>query len=223
MKFVLVWDWPVRVGHWLMVLLFSGLIISGKSDVVDMQWHFYLGYGLSAVLLARIVYGFCGSYHVRFAHFLQTVRQSMHYAIDLIQGNSRDLLGHNPLGWLMVVLLLLLMGLQVISGLFYTDEVFLYGPLYDYASEVWLERFASLHQQLPDILLGLVALHVAAVLVHELCFKERIILAMLHGKKRTPMSRSVPVVSTPRWGIVISVGVSLLWLLWLYWLPSGAF
>ncbi|RUM51577.1 MAG: branched-chain alpha-keto acid dehydrogenase subunit E2, partial [Marinomonas sp.] len=44
---IMIWDWPVRLLHWLMVLLFTGLIVTGKGDGDYMDWHFYMGYGLS--------------------------------------------------------------------------------------------------------------------------------------------------------------------------------
>ncbi len=40
---VAVWDWPVRVVHWSMVLLFVLLLITGLRGGDALQWHMRFG------------------------------------------------------------------------------------------------------------------------------------------------------------------------------------
>jgi len=228
MKRVLVWDWPVRVFHWLMVVLFLGMIITGKSEEDYLELHIDLGYVFSGVLVARIIYGFLGSYHGRFKQGLISFKEMLPYTMIMYKklkakksdDQNDEKLGHNPLGWMMVFALIALLSIQVISGLFSTDDIFWYGPFYDYASDDVLVLLAQLHRISPDVLIALVILHILAVLLHEICFKERLILAMVHGRKSIRLTSDAPLITAPRLGVVVSLGVSLIWLIWLFSLPS---
>ncbi|MGO2512530.1 cytochrome b/b6 domain-containing protein [Marinomonas polaris] len=221
MKSTLVWDWPVRISHWLIVLLFTGLIITGKSEGDYIQYHFYMGYGLSAVVIARVLYGFYGSYYARFSQFVKGPKVAFRFAMSLFSGRPKKYLGHNPVGALMVVVLLLALSVQWGTGLFTSDEVFWFGPFYSLISEDLASQLASIHHFLPNVLLGLVAMHVLAVFYHELCLKERLIEAMILGRKKHHTMTSVEVASvevkTPRWGVIFSLLMGLSWLaaLWL--------
>ncbi|MCB5161499.1 cytochrome b/b6 domain-containing protein [Marinomonas algarum] len=224
MKTTLVWDWPIRLSHWLIVLLFTGLILSGKSDGQYIEYHFYLGYSLSAVVIARILYGFYGSYHARFHTFIKSARVTIDYLKSLLTGHPQAHLGHNPLGGLMVLVLLGALTAQWATGLFTSDDIFWFGPFNDQVSADLASELASLHRQLPDILLGLVAIHVLAVLYHEIRLKERLIAAMVHGRK--PLSRSQgsrlfsqEPIQTPRWGVIFSLFIGLAWLVALWLMP----
>lgn len=219
MKSTLVWDWPVRVSHWLMVVLFSGLIFTGKSDADYMQYHFYMGYSLSAVIIARVLYGFYGSYYARFSQFVKGPKSAFRFAMSLLSGRPKKYIGHNPVGALMVVALLLALTVQWGTGLFNSDEVFWFGPFNTLISQEWVSQLASIHRFLPDILLGMVAVHVLAVFYHELCLKERLINAMIHGRKTK--TESIPAtVKTPRWGVIFSLSMGIAWLAALWMMPT---
>ena len=219
MKSTLVWDWPVRISHWLMVFLFTGLIITGKSDADYVQYHFYMGYGLSAVIIARVLYGFYGSYYARFRQFVKGPKVAFRFAVSLLSGRPKKYLGHNPVGALMVIVLLFALSVQWGTGLFTSDDIFWFGPFYSYIPEDWASELASIHRFLPNVLLGLVAVHVLAVLYHELCLKERLIEAMIHGCKKKPAPTSIAV-KTPRWGVVFSLLMGLAWLAALFMMPT---
>jgi len=218
MKSVLVWDWSIRVSHWLMVLLFTGLIITGRYDRDYFDYHFYLGYGLSALVVFRLIYGFYGSRYAKFSQFLKGPQAMLAYASDMLKGKPKAHLGHNPVGALMVIALLLGLTLQWGSGLFTSDDLFWTGPLNVYLSDDWLSRMGWLHHVLPNILLTLVGLHICAVLYHELCLKERLVMAMIHGKKKAKQAPA-EAIKAPRWGLIFSMLIGLSWLAWLWLLP----
>lgn len=215
---VLVWDWPVRLMHWSLVILFTGLIITGKSDGDFMELHFYFGYGLSAVIIARVIYGFIGSDFARFKQFIYHPVDVFKYSKTLLIGKGEEYLGHNPVGGVMVILLLLALTAQWGSGLFTSDEIFWFGPFYGSISDEMTAQLGSVHHFLPNILLALVALHILAVLYHEVRFKERLVAAMLHGKKPN-RGESSETIQTPRVGTVLSLGLGLAWLVWLWNIP----
>ena len=214
-----IWDWPVRMLHWLMALLFTGLIVTGKGDGDNMDLHFYMGYALSAVIIARIIYGVIGSEFARFSQFIYSPVTILSHVKALVTGKGKEYLGHNPVGGVMVITLLLALTLQWGSGLFISDEIFLFGPFYGAISDGSTEFLGSIHHSLPDILIILVALHVLAVLYHELRFKERLIAAMIHGKKVAHNPASVEPVKTPRIGVIVSLTCALGWLTWLWSIP----
>ncbi|REG85059.1 cytochrome b/b6 domain-containing protein [Marinomonas pollencensis] len=218
MKSILVWDWSIRVSHWLMVLLFTGLIITGRFERAYFDYHFYLGYSLSALVVFRVIYGFYGSRYAKFSQFIKAPKVVVHYLRSFLKGKPNRHLGHNPLGALMVVALLIGLTLQWGSGLFTSDDLFWTGPLNAYLAEDWQSWMAWLHHVLPDILLWLVGLHVAAVFYHELCLKERLVSAMIHGKKRTHQARPESI-TTPRWGVLFALLMGGAWLVWLWLLP----
>lgn len=215
---VLVWDWPIRLMHWLLAILFTGLIITGKSDGDYMALHFYFGYSLSAVIIARVIYGFLGSDFAKFKHFIHHPIKVLRYSKALILGNGEGHLGHNPVGGVMVILLLLALTAQWGSGLFSSDEIFWFGPFYGTVSDELSEQLVAVHHLLPNVLLAMVALHILAVLYHELRFKERLVAAMLHGKKQPNELIEEPI-KTPRIGVVLSLGAGLVWLVWLWSIP----
>ena len=217
MKSTLVWDWPIRMMHWLMVLLFTGLIITGKSDADYMQYHFYMGYGLSAVIIARVLYGFFGSHYALFGQFVKGPKEILSYAKDFLFSRPKKYIGHNPLGGLMVVALLLALTVQWATGLFNSDDIFWFGPFSSLVSEDMIQRLSFIHHLLPDWLLGMVAIHILAVFYHELCLKERLIDAMILGRKKHGMKAKA--VKTPRWGVIFSLTMGLAWLAALWMMP----
>ncbi|MCV2403638.1 cytochrome b/b6 domain-containing protein [Marinomonas sp. C2222] len=218
MKSTLVWDWPIRLCHWLIVLLFSGLIYTGKADEDYMQYHFYMGYMLSAVIIVRVLYGFYGSRYALFSQFVKQPRHAFNYVKSILAGKPQEYLGHNPLGGLMTVFLLLVLTLQWITGLFNSDDIFWYGPFSALLPVSWLSQMSYIHYALPDWLIGAAIIHILAVLYHEFYLKELLTAAMIHGhKKYTKAARSE--VKTPRWGVVFSLLIGAAWFLALYLMP----
>jgi cytochrome b len=83
----------------------------------------------------------------------------------------------------MVVALLLALGVQAVLGLFGNDEIVNVGPLYGYVSDAVSVRLTSLHRHLFYWIAAAVGLHVAAVLAHRVFHGERLVRAMISGRK----------------------------------------
>jgi len=206
---VRVWDVPVRLIHWLMVLAIGTSWWTAETGRMD--WHRYAGYSMLALVSFRIYWGFFGSSTARFSQFVRGPRTIASY----LKGSWVAMPGHNPLGALSVVVLLVLLLAQVVLGLFAVDvDGIESGPLSAHVSFELGRAAASWHEDLFDVLLWLIGLHVLAVLYYVLYKKENLIAAMVHGKRAgsyDPLG-SVKSATRLRFGIgVVLVGV-LTWL-----------
>jgi len=180
-QYISVWDLPVRLVHWAIAVCFVTLLVTVRQGW--MQAHFYAGYSLAALIVFRLIWGVLGTRYARFSSFRITPKTLAGALRGLLRGETNRFAGHNPAGALMALILLGTLGLQVASGLVYSDDVFWFGPLYFEASETLQQWAALLHPRLPALLLALVALHILAVLYHRLRLREPLVAAMVHGRK----------------------------------------
>jgi len=178
-----VWDLPVRIFHWLLVAAFVGAFVTNKLGVAYFGWHVFCGYAVIVLVAFRIVWGIVGTRHALFRNFLRGPGETLRYAASLLHGRPPAYAGHNPLGALMVVVLLLALGVQAILGLFANDEIVNVGPLYGYVSDAVSLRLTSLHRHLFYWIAAAIGLHVAAVLIHRVFHGERLVKAMISGRK----------------------------------------
>ena len=170
-----VWDLPIRLVHWLLAGLIGFSWWSVKNHHTD--WHIWSGCAILTLLIFRLLWGFVGSSTARFASF---VRGPSGLA-DYFRGRWSGI-GHNPLGALSVVALLLAVAVQVGLGLIAEDEDGLYtGPLYRLVSTDTSDRARDLHETWFNVILALIALHVAAILFYRLRGK-RLTNPMITGR-----------------------------------------
>lgn len=176
----LVWGLPIRLFHWILLGLVGVSFYTGKfGDFDSIDNHMLAGYGIIALVLFRIMYGLFGRGHIRFTEFIKGPRNIIAYI-----KSPQPTVGHNPLGALGIIALLLSLSVQVGTGLFTTDEIFVDGPLYHLVSSEVSGVLSQIHSINQWVLLGLIGLHISAVAFHELWLKERILLPMIHGKKQ---------------------------------------
>jgi cytochrome b len=181
-----VWDLPVRLFHWVLVLLLVSQVVTGRIGGSLMPFHAYCGYAVLVLVVFRILWGFAGSTHARFVSFLAGPAATARFAMRLFSRKAVPQVGHNPLGGWMVVALILCLGLQAASGLFANDGASAQGPL---ASKVALETsnmLTEFHRWNLKALLVLSGVHVAAVLFHWLVKGENLTTAMFTGIKNVP-------------------------------------
>lgn len=156
-----VWDLPLRLFHWLLVIVIAVAFLSSEEDSALNQWHVMSGWVAGLLILFRFLWGFVGGEHARFASFIRPSRIGSHIGA-LLRRRPEASLGHNALGGLSVVLLLLLVGGTVVTGAIRAGEV---------------------HELIAWTLLALVAVHVAAVFAMSLLSGENLVSAMIGGGK----------------------------------------
>jgi cytochrome b len=207
-----VWDMPVRLFHWLLVLLFAFMFLSGKLKGDWMEWHMRSGYAILALVLFRILWGFAGSTYARFSNFLASPSACFAFARKLLARAPAHSAGHNPLGGWMVLVLLLALLFQVGTGLFANDDILIEGPLAPLVAKSVSDQLTSWHYWNVNLLLALVAAHVIAVLYHAFFMKENLIGAMFTGVKRMPADAAGSVVArfTSPWLALVLLAVAAL-------------
>jgi cytochrome b len=159
-----VWDWPLRLFHWLLVTAIAVAFLSSEEDSILNQWHVLAGWVAALLILFRLVWGFLGGEHSRFSDFVHP-SQLLHHLRDLGQRRVEPSLGHNPLGGIAVLLLLGLTAITVWTGAFGGE-----------AAE-------ELHEIIAWTLLAMVVVHIIAVVTMSLLLRENLIRAMVTGTK----------------------------------------
>ncbi len=178
-----IWDLPVRLFHWSLVVL---LVISWTTAEIGgnaMVYHLWSGYTVLTLVLFRLLWGCWGSTHARFDDFVRGPCAAIRYAQALLHGETPLYPGHNPLGGWMVILLLLALSIQAGTGLFANDDIFIEGPLYPWVSKADSDFLTWIHKFNFDILLILIGLHVLAALFYLFGKHQNLILPMLTGHK----------------------------------------
>lgn len=163
-----VWDWPLRLFHWLLVIAIAVAFLSSEEDSAMNQWHVLAGWVAALLIVFRLVWGLVGGEHSRFSDFFHP-SQVLDHLRDLGQRRVEPSLGHNPLGAIAVLLLLGLTAVTIWTGAFGGE-----------AAE-------ELHEIIAWTLLAMVVIHVVAVVAMSLLQRENLIRAMVTGTK--PRSR----------------------------------
>jgi cytochrome b len=208
---VRVWDLPVRLFHWALVALLGYSWWSGEHH--DMDWHRLSGYTILALIVFRLYWGVVGSRTARFTQFLRGPRTAFAYLGKLGRRPYQAADGHNPIGGWSVVLMLAALSVMVLAGLFSVDVDGLEsGPLADYVSFDTGRWAAGVHHLTFNVLLALVALHVAAILFYLVGLRHNLITPMLHGRRRAGAEPVAGRLGASPWraaiGIVIAGGLA---------------
>src|SRR6056297_3054944 len=179
-----VWDWPLRLWHWLFAVAVLGAWISGQWGGIDWrQWHFWFGQSAVGLLIFRIIWGFVGPRHARFASFLPGPSRLAGYLKTLPRRDAPESAGHSPLGALAVVVILLIIAAQATSGLFIFDDILYEGPWYVAVSEETAEFASTIHHRLAWPVGVVIGLHLAAILFYRIYKHQRLTRAMITGRK----------------------------------------
>lgn len=195
-----VWDAPVRVFHWLMVLSFAGAYLSAESE----RWrllHVTLGYTLGGLVAFRLVWGLVGTRYARFANFVRGPQAVLTYLRSLRNGQPQHHLGHNPAGAVAIVLLLLASVAVVGSG----------WAIYNDVGGEWL---SELHDIAANSMLLVVAIHIAGVLVTSRLHRENLVRAMVTGQKNGAPADGI---RRTRAALAVLLVLAVLGYWWLQW------
>lgn len=176
---VQVWDLPTRIFHWTLLALVLLAWFTGEEEGAAAQIHRYAGEAIAGLIVFRVLWGFIGGEHSRFADFAAGPSAIADHVRDLFSTKPRRHLGHNPLGGVAVFLLLATVAAIVVTGLFASGEENA-GPF----AGLWGLDLADAHEVLFRILQGLVAVHVLGVVVETLKARDALVPAMITGAKR---------------------------------------
>jgi cytochrome b len=185
---VFIWDMPTRIFHWSIVLLVIVSFVTGKRGGLAMQYHMWSGYGLLTLLLFRLIWGFIGGRHARFASFIRGPMTVWRYFLTLWRPAQSPYPGHNPLGGWSVIAMLLALSFQAATGLFADDQILTRGPLSSWVSAETSSLLTLIHYLNQWLIVTLIALHISAVLFHLAVKRDNLITPMITGIKRLPVS-----------------------------------
>ncbi|MCQ4161051.1 cytochrome b/b6 domain-containing protein [Roseomonas sp. GC11] len=187
---VKVWDGWVRAGHWCMAGLVGLSWWSAETGRMDL--HVTSGLTLLALVSFRIAWGFAGSETARFGHFLRSPLAALGHLRHLFRREPDREIGHNAAGGWMVLALLLTLLTQAISGLFADDQIFTQGPLARHVPGAVSDLMTSIHIRVFNIILALVAVHVAVVLLYAFAKGQDLVRPMVLGWKKLPAGTAAP-------------------------------
>ncbi len=165
-----VWDPFVRLFHWSLVSLFVLAYVAG--DEIE-RVHIAAGYTIAGLLALRIVWGFLGPRHARFADFVRSPDEALAYLRDAMAMRARRYIGHNPAGGLMVIALIFTLAGTCVTGYMMTIDAY-WGS----------EAMEEVHELLANATVALIALHVLGVLFASFEHRENLVKAMITGRKR---------------------------------------
>ena len=185
-----IWDGATRFFHWALVLNIFLAWYTIENRLIEL--HELSGHCLIALLLFRLVWGLVGSSTARFKHFLVHPITAFRYLNQSLRLRAHHQIGHNPAGGWMIVIMMLVIGFQVVSGLFSNDDLGFSGALSDYVSKDMSDTLTQLHGINFDLLLAIIWLHLVAVFFYVLVKKDNLIKTMFTGKKHLPNEPETP-------------------------------
>ena len=196
---ILVWDAPTRVFHWLLALCFVGAYITSEGDRL-MGVHLTLGYTTIGLVAFRLVWGLIGTRHARFTSFIRGPKALARYANGMVDGRDEHHVGHNPLGAVSIVMMLL-----SIMAIACTGWVYFNGGAHS---------VKELHEGAAAFMLTLVMVHVAGVMFASMKQRENLVRAMLTGHKKGQVHEGI---RWSWWPVALMVLAAVLGFWWLQW------
>ncbi|MRG70137.1 hypothetical protein GH722_00025 [Alphaproteobacteria bacterium HT1-32] len=207
-----VWDFPTRLFHWLLAALVAFSWYSAEfSDSLDARdWHAYSGYAILGLVIFRIIWGFIGGRYARFRTFLRGPGA----IADYLRGRTTSR-GHNPLGALSVIGLLVLLLIQTVTGLMSNDDILFEGPLFHLVDKETSDLMTTVHHYSWSVLQILIVVHLVAVLAYLIVKRDNLILPMITGKKAGENSADGPpvIMSFHRAVAAVLVAAAITWLI----------
>jgi cytochrome b len=221
MKKIKVWDLAVRISHLLFGVLILGAFLTSDDDG-DTVNHTRLGLSLLAVVLFRVVWGFTGTTHARFTDFVKGPKAVLANLRGMIRGHPDHVVGHNPVGALMVMALLVLMLVTTVTGVLVSLGPEWAGPLA--ISHRAADSIKELHELSAWAIPVLLVFHVAGVIVSSVLEKQNLIKGMVTGFKQapesTPLEAPRPLARAAGFATAMLAGLCVAIVLWLV-MPIG--
>src|SRR4051794_23777806 len=208
MRPVRVWDLPVRLFHWAIVVLI--FFAWATQEFNHMEWHGWIGYTILTLLIFRVVWGVIGSDTARFTRFLRSPAAALVHLRHLRRREADTEIGHNAAGGWMVLVMLALLGIQAGTGLFANDDGNTEGPLMHLVGKDESDWLSKIHALNFNLILAVIVLHVAAIGAYAVLKRQNLVRPMLTGVKLVPGEVAAPRLVSPVWALVtlaVAVGV----------------
>ncbi len=192
---ILVWDGPTRLFHWVAVTLVVAAYATWRLNWMD--WHAKAGYALLTLVIFRILWGFFGSETTQFSSFLASPRAAARHLAHAFRREPDRQAGHNPAGgWMVLLLLLLLLG-ETLTGVYVANDVADEGPFTELTPAPVANAITALHWIFWDALLAAVALHLLAIFLYMVVKGNNLLLPMVTGWKTLPAGVPQPRMAGP--------------------------
>jgi len=177
-----VWDIWIRVFHWLLVAAICFLLISGETGFLFFDWHRKIGECVLVLLLFRLIWSFFGSSNSSLVGLFVNPLKALSHIAQLLRGSAPQTRGHNAAGGWAIIIMLLAISFQAVSGFFIADEdELIEGYFYGALSSGTSEQLLQLHHLNAKLILALVAIHVAMVFFYLLRAGHNLIKPMITG------------------------------------------
>lgn len=212
---VRIWDLPTRVFHWGIVVLIGASWLTQHEEWMTL--HFLSGYTTLAALTFRLVWGVIGSDTARFARFLRGPAAVISHLRRVPEREPDTEVGHNAIGGWMVIVLLVLLAVQVGTGLCANDEVSVQGPLSDAVGSDTSDWLSHIHAVNFRLLEAVVVLHVLAIATYRLVKGHRLLRAMITGDKWMPEGVTAPRMVSPGRALLVFVAAAVAVGWWVQW------
>ena len=184
-----IWDLPVRLTHWGLVISFFGAFLTAEGPVVPL--HIPFAFALMTLAIFRVFWGLVGSETARFSHFVRGYGAVKAYALELKELRHKTYWGHNPLGAVAVVAILGGILTIVSMGLFASARD-LVGPLSGTVQPQTSRLMADLHSGLANVVMLVVVIHIAAIFAYKYVLKDNLITPMITGKRPADADQPEP-------------------------------
>ena len=206
MRRIKVWDLPVRLFHWaIVVLIFCAW---ATQEYNYMGWHVWTGYTILTLLLFRIVWGFIGSDTARFTRFLRSPVAGLRHLTRIGRREADLEVGHNAAGGWMVLVMLALIGVQVGTGLFSNDDALTEGPLMHLVGKDESDWLSHIHYLNFMAIEAVIVLHVLAIVIYAVLKRQDLVRPMLTGTKMMPAELAAPRLVHPIWAVLTLVAAA---------------
>ncbi|MEO9641709.1 MAG: cytochrome b/b6 domain-containing protein [Lentilitoribacter sp.] len=178
---VKVWDVYIRIFHWLLLICILVSFISFRLDEMDI--HFISGHCVLALIIFRVIWGVVGSRTALFHSFIKGPGTILNYLQNPSSEKFKGIIGHSPIAALSVIAMLVVISVQVGTGLISDDEILLQGPLAQYVSGEMSYQATTYHGINAKLIIGLIVLHLAAIAFYRFIKKDDIVKPMVTGQK----------------------------------------
>jgi cytochrome b len=168
-----------------------------------MGLHMLNGCTVLSLLLFRLAWGFVGSDTARFSRFLKSPLAALHHLSRLHRREPDTEIGHNAAGGWMVLVMLVLLAVQVGTGLCANDDVMTEGPLFKYVGKDWSDSLSHIHGVNFRLIEIAVVLHLAAIAAYAVMKRHDLVRPMITGRKLLPARMTPPAMASPLLALVL--------------------